>query len=261
MLLLANTFKDIAFVLFANYHYLRNCFNKDTFFFMPLFFKQLSQIFLATFCLQLCLISISKNAYSYNLYNVPVENNNPILTDSSFAFTPQKRTNCFIVVSKKDFYLYVYEKQNDDTVLLARYDCAVGRNAGNKIKNWDGRTPHCTDNQPFFTISEICNSKNWHHDFADGRGYIPAYGNWFLRLNIGTNNRTIGIHGSTNNEHTVPGRFSEGCVRLRDKDILSLKTNYAFVGMKVIVKGETEGDSQFEKLAFERLQLHNRRNF
>ena len=45
----------------------------------------------------------------------------------------------------------------------------------------------------------------------------------------------IGIHGSTNNESSVPGRGSEGCIRLRDNDLDELKANYAFVGMKVII--------------------------
>ena len=33
----------------------------------------------------------------------------------------------------------------------------------------------------------------------------------------------IGIHGSTNNESSVPGRGSEGCIRLRDDDLIQLK--------------------------------------
>ena len=45
----------------------------------------------------------------------------------------------------------------------------------------------------------------------------------------------IGIHGSTNNEDTVPGRFSEGCIRMHDRDLVELKREYAFVGMKVVI--------------------------
>ena len=56
----------------------------------------------------------------------------------------------------------------------------------------------------------------------------------------------IGIHGSTNNESSVPGRESEGCIRLRDADNDSLKLNYAFLGMKVVIKGEDEGKLPFE---------------
>ena len=35
-------------------------------------------------------------------------------------------------MSKKDYYLYVYEGQGADTVLLARYDCAFSQKKGNK---------------------------------------------------------------------------------------------------------------------------------
>ena len=45
----------------------------------------------------------------------------------------------------------------------------------------------------------------------------------------------IGIHGSTNNENSVPGRGSEGCIRLRNKDLDELKAKYAFVGMRVVI--------------------------
>ncbi|MBQ1582906.1 MAG: L,D-transpeptidase [Prevotella sp.] len=50
----------------------------------------------------------------------------------------------------------------------------------------------------------------------------------------------IGIHGSTNNESSVPGRGSEGCIRLRDDDLIQLKENYAFVGMKVVILPDEE---------------------
>ncbi|MBR6431269.1 MAG: L,D-transpeptidase, partial [Muribaculaceae bacterium] len=57
----------------------------------------------------------------------------------------------------------------------------------------------------------------------------------------------IGIHGSTNNESSVPGRASEGCIRLRDADIITLKENYAYVGMPVYIKAEGEGLYPWEK--------------
>ena len=50
----------------------------------------------------------------------------------------------------------------------------------------------------------------------------------------------IGIHGSTNNESSVPGRGSEECIRLRDDDLIQLKENYAFVGMKVVILPDEE---------------------
>lgn len=157
--------------------------------------------------------------------------------------TPKVREKCFIVVSKKDMKLTVYEATKKDTVMVARFDCCLGKNFGDKQKRGDMCTPEASIQKPF-RIEKIENSSWWTHDFGDGRGSIKAYGNWFMRLSSPFTG--IGIHGSTNNENSVPGRFSEGCIRLRDADIDSLKQNYAFLGMKVIIKGEDEGKLSFE---------------
>ena len=143
------------------------------------------------------------------------------------------RDNCFIVISKPELHLSVYEDQQGDTVLLARYPVCVGKNYGQKEKKGDMKTPECTFDNPF-TITEIKPASSWTHDFGDGRGAILAYGNWFMRLKT-PGHSGIGIHGSTNNESSVPGRGSEGCIRLLNDDLDALKANYAFVGMKVIV--------------------------
>ena len=153
------------------------------------------------------------------------------------------KKNCFIVISKKDLNLRVYEALATDTVLIAQYPVCVGKNLGNKTKKGDMKTPETTLDKPF-TITEIKDASTWTHDFGDGRGAILSYGHWFMRLSYGSG---IGIHGSTNNESSVPGRGSEGCIRLRDEDIIKLKENYAFVGMKVIVKAEDEGLWIFEE--------------
>ena len=143
------------------------------------------------------------------------------------------REQCFIVISKPELHLSVYEDQSGDTVLLARYPVCVGRNYGQKQKSGDMKTPECTFENPF-TITQIQPASTWTHDFGDGRGPILAYGNWFMRLRT-PGFTGIGIHGSTNNESSVPGRGSEGCIRLPDNDLDSLKEQYAFVGMKVII--------------------------
>ncbi|MBP5307001.1 MAG: L,D-transpeptidase, partial [Paludibacteraceae bacterium] len=72
--------------------------------------------------------------------------------------------------------------------------------------------------------------------------------------------RGIGIHGSTNNEGSVPGRASEGCIRLLDKDIIDLRKNYAFVGMKVIIKSEETDDLPFEIRAFRNQHIQRKRH-
>lgn len=170
----------------------------------------------------------------------------------------QSRENCFIVMSKKDYYLYVYEAQGSDTVLLARYDCCFARRKGQKEKSGDMRTPHCTMDNPF-SISEIVDASGWTHDFGDGRGEILSYGNYFHRL-VTPGHKGIGIHGSTNNAESVPGRASEGCIRLRDADLNDLHDNYTFVGMKVIIKAEDVDDYPFEKEAMERQLIVRKRH-
>lgn len=162
-----------------------------------------------------------------------------IYTDAKFD-----QDKSFIVISKKELRLYVYAVVNGDTTRIAHFPVCLSKNKGQKEKGGDMRTPESEPGEPF-TIKQIQNASDWHHDFGDGRGNILAYGNWFLRLE--TPFSGIGIHGSTNNEESVPGRASEGCIRLRDADIITLKENYAYVGMPVIIKAEDQGPLPFEK--------------
>ncbi len=141
--------------------------------------------------------------------------------------------NCFILISKPEYRLYVCEVVDGDTVKRVHYPVCVGKAKGQKQKKGDMKTPECTAENPF-TITEIVDASNWHHDFGDGRGSILSYGNWFMRLKT-PGHSGIGIHGSTNNESSVPGRGSEGCIRLRDNDLDDLKAKYAFVGMRVVI--------------------------
>ena len=168
------------------------------------------------------------------------------------------RDSCFIVMSKKDYYLYVYEPQGDDTVMVARYDCCFSQKKGQKEQSGDMRTPHCTLDHPFH-ITEIVDASTWEHDFGDGRGPIKSYGHYFHRLET-PGHKGIGIHGSTNNEESVPGRASEGCIRLLDDDIVDLAENFAFVGMKVVVKAEEGDDMPFEIHAMKRQGIDRKRH-
>lgn len=151
----------------------------------------------------------------------------------------------FIVISKKDLCLSVYAPINGDTTLLARFPACLSKNKGNKQRKGDMKTPESPAGKPF-KITMIQDASAWKHDFKDGRGSILAYGHWFLRLAT-PGHSGIGIHGSTNNEASVPGRASEGCIRLRDNDIITLKEKYARVGMPVIIKTEEQGLLPFEK--------------
>ena len=143
------------------------------------------------------------------------------------------KKNCFIVISKPEYRLYVCEVVNGDTLKRVHYPVCVGKNKGQKQKPGDMKTPECTAKNPF-TITEIVDASKWTHDFGDGRGEILAYGDWFMRLKT-PGHSGIGIHGSTNNESSVPGRGSEGCIRLRNDDLNELKAKYAFVGMRVVI--------------------------
>ncbi len=164
------------------------------------------------------------------------------------------KQNCFFVVSKAELILSVYEVVGIDTLLAATFPICYGRNKGDKTKNGDGCTPECSMAKPFY-ILEIKDAHTWRHDFKDGRGSILAYGYWFMRLDLSRSdcnpnvrsNRSIGIHGSTNNAKSVPGQGSEGCIRLRDADLLVLHDRYAQPGQKVIVF-----PINHKKLSFER---------
>lgn len=166
------------------------------------------------------------------------------------------KRNCFIVISKKDYYLYVYERVGNDTVLDARYDCCLALRKGNKQRQGDMRTPTGVS-----YIYRMPYAGTWRHDFGDGRGSIKSYGNWFLGLKrANMPSRGIGIHGSTNNRESVPGRASEGCIRLYDEDIIDLHDKYAFIGMKVIIKDEKSDDLPFEIRAMRRQNIQRERH-
>ena len=178
--------------------------------------------------------------------NQTVTNDSVKVADSVVPYAQmQVKENCFIVISKPELKLYVCEVVGNDTVRLVEYPVCMGKNLGQKQKKGDMRTPHCTWDAPF-VITEIVNASNWSHDFGDGRGSILAYGNWFMRLKT-PGFSGIGIHGSTNNEESVPGRSSEGCIRLRNDDLDILKEQYAFKGMVVVIKAEEEGLKPFEQ--------------
>ena len=165
---------------------------------------------------------------------------------------PAKPTgSAFIVVSKRDQTLSVYDlNAAGDTVMVAQFPCCMGKNKGDKQRRGDMRTPESPAGKPF-KVTMIQDASTWKHDFKDGRGNIKAYGHWFLRLET-PGHKGIGIHGSTNNENTVPGRASEGCIRLLDKDIITLKGHFAYVGMPVTVQPEDQAPLPWEVRARQR---------
>ena len=179
----------------------------------------------------------------------PVNTRDTITPRQQFPTLPDKPTGtAFIIVSKRNLTLSVYDRNAaGDTVIVAQFPCCMGKNKGDKVKRGDMRTPESPNGKPF-QITMIQDASTWKHDFKDGRGNILSYGHWFLRLET-PGHRGIGIHGSTNNENTVPGRASEGCIRLLDKDIITLKEHFAYVGMPVTVQAENAAPYPWESRA------------
>ena len=134
----------------------------------------------------------------------------------------------FIVISKADFQLTLV---GADGQAIRQYGCAVAKNIGPKEKRGDHKTPEGT-----FKINELLNSKSIPHDFHDGKGpIIGAYGPWFLRLDV-PGFRDIGIHG-THLPESIGSRATEGCIRLKNEDILDLKSRIK-LGTEVIILPE-----------------------
>ena len=143
-----------------------------------------------------------------------------VLTAFMFGYASERH----IVIDKSAFKLWVIEGQ--DTIFSA--PICVGKNKGQKVRKGDCRTP-----EGRFTICQIQDSKNWKHDFRDGKGPIRgAYGPYFMRLKT-PRWTSIGIHG-TCFPQSIGTRDSEGCIRLQNDNLKKLR-EYVFVGMKVQV--------------------------
>lgn len=128
-----------------------------------------------------------------------------------------------IVISKQSMTLSLYDA---DDALICRFPVAVGRNLGNKRRPGDMKTP-----EGDFTVQQIQPASTWTHDFGDGKGVIEGcYGNWFIRLKTPPH-KGIGIHG-THDPASIGTRATEGCIRLRNDDLDSLKP-LVRVGMAV----------------------------
>jgi murein L,D-transpeptidase YafK len=126
----------------------------------------------------------------------------------------------YLLVVKHLFKLFHYQ----DGKQIAEYFIAIGLNPGDKQAIGDFRTP-----LGLFPVVGIEDSSDWDHDFNDGNGTIKnAYGPWFIRLL--TNEKTtvsgrkwtgIGIHG-THAPASIGKRATEGCIRLRNEDLIKL---------------------------------------
>lgn len=136
----------------------------------------------------------------------------------------------YIVISKEDMNLSLYDR---DSLLICRFDVAVGKNYGNKQRSGDMKTPEGS-----FSISQIQDASTWCHDFNDGNGVIEGcYGNWFIRLSTPPHTG-IGIHG-THAPESIGTRATEGCIRLNNNDLDSIKP-LVRVGMRVDILSSRE---------------------
>ena len=124
--------------------------------------------------------------------------------------------------------LYVVNNKKDTIYAVP---CGVGLKSGNKKKKGDRKTP-----EGVFVISKIQDSRQWTHNFKNGAGERKgAYGPWFIRLKV-PGFSGIGIHG-TCFPKTVGSRCSEGCIRLRNEDIIKL-VGFIKKGNKVMIEPE-----------------------
>nr|AHF25431.1 ErfK/YbiS/YcfS/YnhG family protein [uncultured bacterium Contig39] len=140
-------------------------------------------------------------------------------------YLPQVDSAPFIVVDKQHFTLTLVDAQGEP---LKQYGISCAINYGPKKVRGDHKTPEGT-----FKINQLLNAKGLSHDFKDGKGPVKdAYGPWFLRLDV-PGFWDIGIHGTPFPE-SIGTRATEGCIRLRNEDILDLKAQVQ-VGTPVII--------------------------
>lgn len=141
----------------------------------------------------------------------------------------------FIVVDKQASRLTLVEPGGAG---IREYDSSCAVNFGPKRSRGDHKTP-----EGIFQITEVLYSKGLSHDFKDGNGPIrDAYGPWFLRLNV-PGFVDIGIHGTPFPE-SIGTRATEGCIRLRNEDIIDLKQRVG-VGTTVIILPDPPASRQY----------------
>ena len=150
------------------------------------------------------------------------------------AQPPRTIGGFYIVINKSEYTLTLFR----DTTVVKVYPCAVGKNKGDKLRRWD----YCTPEGNFY-VESIEKSSSWAHDFrGDGKGLIRgAYGPWFFRLHTGSETTNTGlswtgyaIHG-THDPSSIGKNASEGCIRLKNEDILDIK-QFIQVGIPVRIE-------------------------
>lgn len=145
-------------------------------------------------------------------------------------------TDNYIYISKPQMRLFVLTP-SDSVIFTCKIACGLKR--GNKHERNDYRTP-----EGVFSISGMYDSEDWLHETKDGRKVKGCYGPYFLRLRTGRFTG-IGIHG-TNAPRSIGRRASEGCIRVNSDNIITLRKEYAYEGMTVVVSAERERMPRFK---------------
>lgn len=142
---------------------------------------------------------------------------------------PQGRP--YIHIDKQTMTLTLY---GADGNARATFGVSTGKGYGNKQRRGDMRTPEGT-----FRITQIQDASSWSHDFGDGLGVIEgAYGPWFMRLET-PGFSGIGIHG-THKPSSIGTRDSEGCIRLLNENVDSLRRMVSVGTTVIITPGEAD---------------------
>ncbi len=146
-------------------------------------------------------------------------------------YLSQAKSYPFVVVDKQAFRLSLVDSLG---YAIKEWGIACAKNYGPKQRRGDHKTP-----EGVFKINELLYAKGIPHDFHDGKGPIKdAYGPWFLRLDV-PGFWDIGIHGTPFPE-SIGSRATEGCVRMRNEDIVDLKERVK-LGTVVIILPDPVG--------------------
>ena len=145
--------------------------------------------------------------------------------EAKVAAQPVQSHTYSLVVTKSAYRISLLDNGNP----IKEYNCAVGRNPGQKTKTGDARTPVGT-----FKVESINPSSDWVSD-EDGKG---AYGPWFITLDTRELSKGewngIGISG-TNKPESLGRASSVGSIRVRNSDIEEIK-KFVKVGTVVTIK-------------------------
>lgn len=139
------------------------------------------------------------------------------------------RGSTFVIIDKSNYTLKLFKYTGE---LIQESKIAYGKNAGNKRKVGDLKTP-----EGVFNILSVEDASEWEHDFKDDTlGKIKgAYGPYFIRLNV-PGQKGIGIHG-THDNNSIGTRASEGCIRMKNEELLELVKKINSSSVVAIIPG------------------------